>query len=200
MITIYTDPYSGVEILQISQDDVVVGICYDPRKTLAPVPWSSSCPHCRAGRQKDLSIHTKRAIKMLLSGKSAKRRRGGSTRSVAVYSLPTNASSIALSHEIVGKKHVFRARKDGRVLVFRGAPGSKLSHEGDLRAFQSPILHRCVRLLFSARPARPLEVAASFLPIVRQPKIPRKPGGRRLACRDIDWPTFLTPQAIGRSP
>jgi hypothetical protein len=186
--TIYTDPYLGTEVLLIQRGDRTFGVAYDPRKTVLPVPWSSDCPHCLAGRFKEISPHLRREIVMLLSQRAGE--------SCVRYRVPTNGHPLTLYYWARGKTHHARITRSRQRLRITRRPGNpRLEYVGDPHLFQSPILHRCLRFLFSARKATPREITACLRPMLEQQLLrarqPRTRGGRRLSCREIDWSTTL---------
>jgi hypothetical protein len=65
--TIYTDPFSGIEMLCLERGEQICGVSYDPRKTNLPIPWTGACPHCHAGRHPSLPMQARWEIVFLLS-------------------------------------------------------------------------------------------------------------------------------------
>ena len=187
--TIYTDPYLGIEILLVRRGNKTFGVAYDPRKTNLPTPWSSDCDHCLAGRQHEISPHVRREIEMLLSQQA--------NETHVRYLVPTNGKSLThLDYRARGKMHRARISRSRRFLLITRRPGNpRLEYVGDPHLFQSPILHRCLKFLFSRRTATPAEISACLRPMVEQQRLrarqPRTRGGRRLPCREIDWSTML---------
>lgn len=174
--TIYADPHNGIEVLLIEGRGISMGVVYDPRLTTPPVPWTSTCPHCRAGRSQVKSMHVRREIKMLTS--RARSPRGPQ------YLVPT-----------IGRPLLLTLREGRREPIEICSPPKKRSPRRvapmtlarALRRHRSPILRRCLRFLCSGRPASPAEVAAILRPLRDAPPTRREPGGRRLACKEIDW-------------
>jgi hypothetical protein len=183
--TLYVDPYSGHEVLAIEQsvegnEKSLVGVAYDPRSTASPVPWSSDCPHCLAGRQLSLTIHEKREIKLLLSQKQI----GFGTR----YDVPTNGRTLSLL--CWRERKTWRAKAWGKkgTLEASRRPGEKIVYEGDLRTYQSPVLRRCIMFLSSAKTLGRDQILACIRPLVAEQLHRRRArGGRILPCTSIDW-------------
>ena len=71
--TLHADPYSGHEVLVVETPGGPLGVAYDPRRATCPVPWSASCPHCRAGRLRGPSPGTSRLLRMLVSRRTIAR-------------------------------------------------------------------------------------------------------------------------------
>jgi hypothetical protein len=190
---IYTDPFSGIEVLLLNHSDPTtkVGVAYDPRSTSLPVPFYSLCPHCAAGRQQGMSVHTRREVMVLLSAKQVlsktrKTRRG--RQNEICYTLPTNEDPTVLLCWQKGSSRHALARTGGReLLITRPDDTSKLVYDGDRREFQSPILQRCLRFLWSSRTATPSEISAILLPL-RGPRRPQR--GRASPCHKVDWNTL----------
>jgi len=188
--TIYTDPFSGVELLLLERGDAMFGIAYDPRRADLPVAWSSQCPHCRAGTHLKVPAHTSREIQLLLSRSISQR-----PRRVRHYTIPPESRPLHLSCWTTGKTtiaQVIRADLGKRkTLVVTKRPGSPATYEGDRRCFQRPILDRCLHFLLSARRASREEIAACLLPLHSRPAPKRTRGGRRFACGTIDWASII---------
>jgi len=200
--TIYTDPFSGTEILLVQHKQLSLGVVYDPRYTTLPIPFSSGCDHCLRGRQHEISPNARNEIKLLLSKKSFNSL--DRFNSLGRFEIPTKNPPLHLVYWKTrrGTQRAVVVKKRRRLNVTQPPAPSTLSYEGDLRAFQdvqgrltSPILYRCLRFLFSRRTATPAEISACFLPMVEQQRLrarqPRTRGGRRLPCREIDWSTLL---------
>lgn len=182
--TIYTDPFSGIELLLVERGDAMIGIAYDPRKTELPVQWSSQCPYCRAGTHLKVPANTSREIQLLLSRST--------DRSVRHYTLPPDSRPIHLASWTAGKITFVQVIKtNGETLLVAKRPGAAATYGGNRRHFQGPILARCLRFLFSARRASPREIAACLLPLSSRPTPKRTRGGRQFACGKIDWTTIL---------
>lgn len=124
-----------------------------------------------------------------------------------VYVVPTNGRPLAIAYWTQGRSQHAAVVKKGRSrsrLRLRASrrTGQSLEQplvlEGDLPSFKSPILLRCLRFLFCQRQARPEEVAACLRPMIEmqiaRSRRPRTRGGRRLACREIDWSQISTPR------
>jgi hypothetical protein len=200
--TIYTDPYSGHEILVIAADDSLFGATYDPHRAGTAIAWHGDCNHCQAGRQREISIHVKREIQALRT-----RRHAGH--------VPSTGSNIT-EYVVPSNSHIHKIRywRDGdtqRANIVGDAESELLSAvqppyekitfcEGRPRLFQSKILHRCLRLVFSGRAATRDEVLACAEPLAAsQASRARRPGYRNL-CDKIDWAKICSETRKKRSP
>lgn len=189
--TIYTDPYTGYEILAIDDGRVLFGTAYDPRRTATAIPWHQSCPHCRGGRQRELTIHLKRMIQILCTSRSAGFIPQYNAR-VDEYDVPSNSHVHVIRHWVAEGVHRAHVLDDAsEVLRASREPQEKITFEGDTRKFRSNIVHRGLRLLFSARPAEPADIQASLLPLVQIQSIPRLRRGRYHFCSTIKWAPVL---------
>ena len=178
----FTDPYSGHEILLIEDaaENKATGIVYHPRVVTPPSPWSSGCPHCSAGKQYDLRLHLRREIQMLC------------TRSirndVVEYSVPSSSQPYSLlckSNDLGWCVRVTRPNvKHTLDVIYQ--PGEKTVFSGNPRSFQSTILRRCLRFLFTGRETPKNEIAACLVELVAQQKKNKIPV-RGHPCKKIDW-------------
>jgi hypothetical protein len=190
-ITTYTDPFDGWDVVTVERPSGLVGIAYDPRKTASPVPWEAGCPHCVAGRQRDLTVYTKREIRTLCSRRDLAVR--GLKSPARAYHLPTNVEPLTL--------FCWKDEAGTRAKVMCSDPSASLSYlddraehrllctGGDKTKFQSPILHRCLKFLFSARETSLRELASALGPIARP--LDYLPRGRWVPCSRIDWEAVL---------
>lgn len=185
--TLFTDSPTGREILLVSSPVAPpLGIAYDPRRADLPLAWHSECSHCIGGRQKDLTIYLKREIQLLLSIKG--------TWPTASFTVPSNNQPHHLScwHED-GRLRARISTLEGLTLdVFTDSP--RLRFEGRLRDFQSPILHRCLKLVLSGRPATLSEITSCLEPLVRAQTRPNDSCSlpdRRSRCCSIEWPKVV---------
>lgn len=178
--TLFTDPYSGHEVLCLDPNGFSCGATYDPRLTSSLYPWKSSCPHCQKGRSGDIPSHIRRHIEMLCT-----RRRGAKDLITYQLTLDRSGDVYLLEHSrkgdeqkvdvLLGSEIVAQVRKqnlEDRIV------------EGDLR---SKILSRATRFLMSARPADLRLVEAISHPLADLCDERRKKPGRRPPCYDIDW-------------
>jgi len=188
-VSLYVDPYSGYEVIEIEPEPrkkprVLVGVAYDPLSTARPVPWSSACQHCQNGRQQDLSIHTKREIKLLLSRVDV-----GSTRR---YTVPTNVSSLSLLYWKERGRQRAKIWGEAGLLDVTLRDGEKPTYEGDRRSFQSPVLRRCLKFLSSSRKPSREHVVACIGSLATEQRTRKKTrGGRILPCKSVDWQHIL---------
>jgi hypothetical protein len=190
MRLVFTDPYSGHEILLINDLGIApFGVSYDPRSLSPPVPWSSSCPHCVNGRDRELSIHLKREIRILSSvcaivGKEC----------YMTFVVPTNCEPIRVTVKALGESSQEFVVSGGgsrsaTVIVLRSG---RTVYEGDpllvKQARRPQILGRSLRLLSSSRVADDASLVALLRPLACAQ------GGRRSnqysqwsPCRKLDW-------------
>lgn len=202
----YSDPRSGREVLCLLLSDRILGVAYDPRSTKPPVPWSSECPHCRAGKQ-DLPPATRQEISFLssrisfLSSRSSRSSRLPYTR-ITYYRIPT-AAQIKITHwRERDCQHVLvvASRENAEnLLVAKPRGKNREIRGGDPRCFQSPVLWRCLQFLWSERRCDREEVAALLEPLARAQRSrdenhPRPRRGRprkQIPCREIDWESIV---------
>jgi hypothetical protein len=188
--TIYADPYSGHEILVIEDDGTLFGASYDPRRAGTAVAWHGDCRHCQSGRQRKVSIHVKREIQALRT-----RRHAGhvpSTRSnITEYVVPSNSHVHRLRYWRDGSTqhaNVVRAENTQLLLSAVQYEGEPITiSDGDPRFFQSKILRRCLRLIFSGREATRDEILACAEPLASAQAARARRSGYRNLCDKIDW-------------
>jgi len=179
--TLFTDPYSGHEVLLIEGIRHAMGAAYDPRKKGIPHAWHGGCPHCRSGRS-ELGIHLRRQIEMLGSQRFAGHTRARSP--IFEYDLPLSEDKIRYWHSEPEQKATLLRK--GEILASASKlPGEKIILDGPSI---STVSMRCLRFLMSARPATPEEILACARPLaIEQKRISSLPG-RRTACHGlIDW-------------
>jgi len=183
---IYTDYPSGYEIVLLSASGIPTGVAYDPRRAAMPVPWHRDCHHCTAGRQKEITIQVKRAIQLLRTVSPS-----GSRTS---YTVPTNSHPHHVTYwtengvrKAVVSSEPLADREDVPTLEISAEQDSEMSYDGNLRDFQSPILHRCLQLIFSQRAASVQEVLAATRPLVEQQEKHGIPARLQNKCSKIDW-------------
>jgi len=125
---------------------------------------------------------------MLLTRKTRKRATAGGSKTEHSYSLPTNGKVLTVVHWQEGDEQHARISGGEKTLRVIGTAGkSALTYAGDRAWFQSPIMQRCLRFLFSERTARPEEVAACARPLAEKQLRTRKRRGYRNQCDKIDW-------------
>jgi len=174
---IYSDPYSGHEILLLTEE-IACGSTYDPRRTDPPIAWSSLCSHCLKD-SRHLSIHVRRQIQLLSS-----RRCLSADLQTFEYSVPCCEYKI---------RHWSRTDLVQRALIF--VPGSE-----SISVSQSPkdkiiingkvgskIALRLLRFLFSARVASPREILAAGKILADKQASDKHHRGYRTTCRRVDW-------------
>jgi hypothetical protein len=188
---IYTDPYTGHEILTIGEGVSLFGVAYDPRRTSAPTVWHQQCPHCRGGRQRELTIHLKRMIQLLCTHRS-----GGfipqHKARVDEYDVPTNTHVHVLRHwKTDGVHHAHVLDDQHEVLRASRVPLEKMTFEGDLRKFRSNMIVRGLKLLFSGRPATEAEITSTLLPLAQAQSAPKIRRGRYHFCSTVKWAPVL---------
>lgn len=183
---LFADPYSGREILLVEDGDRRVGVSYDPRRTDPPVPFAGDCPHCLGGRLREIPPHERREVALLLSRRES---RDGRTR-VCRYVIPTNSQrSMGLVIRQAGRAlraSVTKQSPRSTLLLVKEPTTAARVISGDPHAFQSPVLWRCLKFLFSRREASREYALACLRPLLGR-SLKRKPGGRYLRCKEIDW-------------
>ena len=178
---IFSDPYSEHEVLLLAHPPEVIGVIYHPRSTSTPIPWRSGCLHCVCGERLDLNLHIKREIKMLCTHKTS--------RGKTMYKIPSNSQpySLSLKPSLVGwQAEVARTGASLILNVVHSFPG-KITYSGELRRFRSPILHRSLKFLFSARQASKNEIASCLRELTLQQQRDGIPVIKQPPCIKIDW-------------
>lgn len=157
---IFTVPYTDIEILAIIEDNRMRGVIYRPHKLAKPIPWLSTCAHCRKGKQKGCAIKVRRAIQTLCSIAPER-------PDAYKFTLPNH-------HQLYTRRDargwVMRARKprSTTALWARKLAGEDESFEGPIRDFRSPMLLRTLKLFFSAREPDEMEIQACLQPLLGQ--------------------------------
>jgi len=189
--TVYSDPYSGHEVLVLSGLGPVVGAAYDPRRADLPTAWTADCPHCQNRRFRDVPTHVKSEIWMMMTSRS-----GGfvpSSRSkITELTVPTQGEPHVLrcwtdsegqhAHVVDSEQELMRASK---------APGEKIIYESDEKMRYRKIVHRALKFIFSCRPATPSLIIAVATPLADWQRAKAKICGYRKVCDKIDWATIV---------
>jgi len=178
----FSDPYSGHEVLLLDDPVVegVLGIIYHPQITAAPIPWRSCCPHCLAGKQRGLDLHLKREVQLLCTHRK--------NEDLVEYKVPSNSQPYSLvckADESGWCVKVVRPDTE-HVLDVIHRPKEKTVFSGKPREFQSSILHRCLKFLFTARRPSRSEITSCLMALVKQQRRDGIPV-RRYPCGRIDW-------------
>jgi hypothetical protein len=190
MRLVFTDPYSGHEILLINDLGIApFGVSYDPRSLTPPVPWSGSCPHCVHGRDRELSIHLKREIRILSSVCAIVDKELSMS-----FVVPTNCKPVYVVVKTLSESSQEILVGDGgsRSATIIMRRNGQTVYEGDpllvKQARRPQILGRSLRMLSSSRVPDVESVVALLRPLAR------KQGGRRSnqysqwsPCRKVDW-------------
>jgi hypothetical protein len=188
---LFADPYSGREILLVKDGDRHVGVSYDPRRTDPPVPFAGDCPHCLRGRLWEIPPHERREVALLLSCREVRRGRTTSHH----LEIPTNSQrSMGLVLRQRGRfLHASVTKRSPRAILLLVKEPTTAAQviSGDPHAFQSPVLWRCLKFLFSRRGASREDALACLRPLLGPPR-KRKPGGRYLRCKEIDWDAVMS--------
>jgi hypothetical protein len=174
--TIYTEPKTRCEILLIEDKASPFGAIYDPHRMGDAMAWHAGCDHCRHGRQEKLNLDLKRSLLILITRMENDGRHK--------YQIPSSIQPYTLWHWTEDNDHYADVEcPDGRRLRASLPEDRPMKIVGEGRK-QSLPLRRGLRLLFSARPAKPSEIAAvaSFFTQSRDHQ-----RGRRNACHKIDW-------------
>jgi len=200
--TIYTDPHSGHEILVLVVGKTLLGTAYNPRAAGTAVAWHGDCRHCVAGRQRELSIHVKREIQMLRTRRSA-----GyvpKTKSaITEYTIPSNSHphTVRYWRAADSQRACIAGEDDSSTLTAVKPAYEKVTFSGgDPRQFQSKILHRCLRLLFSGRTATCEEILACAEPLAKSQLQRARRAGFRNPCDKIDWTTICSELRRSKTP
>lgn len=184
---VYTDPYSGHEVVLVqTRKDPTFGVAYDPRSVSPPTPWSSVCPHCLAGRDREISIHLKREIRVVASMTK--------TSAGREYVVPTNGRPLRVLHQAKadGTQDLHIYEGDSETLLATLGTDGKISHSGDEKiarqAGRPQILGRCIKLLFSARDMDTNILLKLVTPLVTEQRMKAsKQLSKWSPCRRIDW-------------
>jgi len=171
---IFSVPCTDVKILAIMERNGMRGAIYNPYKLADPVTWLSSCPHCRAGKQKKIPVKIRRAIQFLCSIKP-------DGPDGYKFTLP-NRYILKTWQTSWGWEIRVRKPGNGDILHMSKPPGSEpIELRESPRGFRSPMLLRTLRMLFSARKADGKEVEAIMLPLKKKAALSNKPP--KLACK-----------------
>jgi hypothetical protein len=186
--TLFTDPYSGHEVLYLDRNGISCGATYDPQLASSLYPWWSKCPHCQKGRSVDIPSHVRRHVEMLCA-----RSVNWGTKKCPKYSYLLTLDQTGDVYKIVHARNddeqsVDVVRGDALVAQVRKRDLEDRVVQGDL---DSKILLRATRFLMSERPADLQLVAAITLPLEEVCTERRKKPGRRLPCYDLDWQGIL---------
>jgi hypothetical protein len=184
---VYSDATSGYEILSIEQGGVLKGVVYHPKKFSIPVVWSDDCTHCRLGQKSAMNIHLKRLVQLLCS---QDRSEDGLS-----FIVPTNIQPYHLSCKHDNDGWIVKAKRVGseEVLDVIARTGEKVLYSKKLREFQSRLLHRCLRLLFTARVPTDTELSAILKPLADSQAKNGYKAWARSPCLRIDWLAILNP-------
>lgn len=188
--TIYTEPYSAEEMLLI-EGEPLVGAAYDPRLARLPTAWSSECRHCIAGRSRDVSIHVKRTIALLLT-RRCKGILPQSGSPIYEYRVPSNSEPDTLRHwkSRLGQ-HAHVVSLDHEIMRASQTPYEKIVYESDEKHPHNNIVHKAIRFLFSGRAATPKEIIACAQPLAARQAETAKRRGFRHVCDKINWQKIL---------
>lgn len=174
--TIYTEPETRCEILLIEGGADPFGAIYDPRRMGDAMAWHSGCDHCLRGRQEKLNLDLKRSLLIL----TTRMEKDGRHK----YQILSSTKPYTIWHWTEDCDHLADVEcPDGKRLRASLPENRPLKIVGEGKKHSLP-LRRGLRLLFSARPAKPSEISAvaSFFTQSRD-----RQRGRRNACHKIDW-------------
>jgi hypothetical protein len=179
---IFTDPYSGHEILTFIDQHTknVFGVVYHPQRTDPVVPWRSGCKHCLGGKQESMDLHLKRQIQMLCTLNPKE-------NGVLDFFVPTNSQPYLLSFKEDSPGWIVTVSKNDVSTDVAWKPKSKMEFSGDPRQFQSNILLRSLKFLFSRRNSKHKEIVGCLGPLIREQKRSGIAVGNRRSCCKIDW-------------
>ena len=197
---IFKVPYTGIEILAIIEDDKMRGVIYLPNKLAKPIPWLSTCPHCRKGKQKGCPIKVKRAVQTLCSIKPEHpiekqpqlSSQDKKCKDAYIFTLPNHYQLYVRRNT---KEWMMRVRnpKSTTTLWVRRLADKNESFEGPIRDFRSPMLLRTLKLFFSAREPNENEIQTCLQPLQNQDPSSLKPS-QRTPCRLCSWIAPKLPQ------
>lgn len=181
----FTDPYSRHEILLLDDpsEDGVLGLIYHPQVITPPIPWRSCCPHCATGKHSKLKLHLRREIQMLCTHESRD--------DIIRYRVPSYSLPYSLLVKTDEHGWCIRVARPGieNTLDVIQRPGEKTVFSGNPRAFQSTILHRCIKFLLSSRETPRHEITSCLTALIAQQTAEKrkKIPVRKRSCNKIDW-------------
>lgn len=189
--TIYTDPFTGREILLLEDDGRLFGATYDPLRAGTPLAFTRGCRHCEDGRRVEISIHVRREI-MMLVGRRSRSFIPGSRSLVREYRVHTRLKPHVLRCWTFGKKQHARVLDEKReVLRASRAPREETTYLSENKTSDLQIVRRAISFLFSARTATPAEIEACALPLSEAQEASSRRRGFRQVCHKIDWTNVL---------
>jgi hypothetical protein len=172
---IFSMPHSNIKILTLINKDRMKGAVYNPYMLTKPIPWSSKCPHCKKGQQKEMPLKIRRAIQILCSNEPD----GPSSYK---FTLPRNCQ-IWIHFTSRGWRTMVRKIGDkGSPCAVKLSGTEPMGFQESTPKSRSPILLRTLEMLFSAREADETEIQAILLPLKKQ-EYTSLPRSRRTDCQ-----------------
>ncbi len=193
---LFTDPYSGHEVICCEVDGRLFGAAYDPRRAGTIVPWDADCPHCQRGRYgalRDLPVGVRRCLQMLAS----RRTRHLPSSVIYEYHVPTldDNHTLRFSRRPDGSAQVVLVDNGTKVFTAHKTRGPEPSFELKFEEARpkAKVASRLARFLLSERPAAASEVAAVARPLADETSTRKHKRGRRTLCDSIDWTKVIRP-------
>ena len=188
--TIYTDAYSGYEILCLEGKEGYYGAAYDPRRASSLVAWASNCSHCREHqRHYHLPLVVRRHVEMLASA----RKIGGSIHAVE-YDVPSLKQEHTVRHWTTKDRAVVvvsDGKSSYRIEQTLTIPRVTTSTGDDTPFRHLHIVPRAMSFLLCSRAALPHEISACARPLSEEQAARKKRPGYRKVCDKIDWSSLL---------
>ena len=182
---VFTLPFSGEEILLLSdQGENGLGIIYHPRKTVAAIPWKSTCPHCLQGRQSQIDINVKRAVKVLCSRRIIE--------DVEEYTVPTNNNPCTIWCKRSDTGLIIKIHQQDRTPLDAIWQGTRFATQEKSPLLESKIVGRTLKFLGSVQTISKREASASLMPLLKKQRLNGIDTHRRHPCLKIDWASLLT--------
>lgn len=172
---VFSVPYTDVEIVSFIGEKKSQGIIYNPLRAVAPIPWSSKCPHCQQGQQKEWKLDIRKALQLICSVK---------------FSAPNNYEFyITHKYRASGQLdlsgwclRVFRSDRKLTMDVIQLTEHLPV-FDGPVQDFRSRFVSRGLKLIFSARMPSSNELQACMKGLQEaQPPAVKHP------CHALIWP------------
>jgi len=173
---IFTEPYSGVEILCLADGDGWKGIVCDPKKIACVASWLSTCPHCIGRKGAEWTLTVKKAVSFLCTRK---------VNALGEEYLLDNDFHVLTIPRANGWNIVVHHPKEKMTLDVRYEKGKPPEHRGEPKRFRSTLLRRALRVLTSAKTANGAEIEAFLKPMRQVP--PVRTSGRTTPCKLLRW-------------
>lgn len=194
--SLFTDPYSGHEVLHLELNGFSCGATYESRSAASLYPWRSNCRHCMMGRSLDFPAHVRRHVELLCTRAMLKDRK-----------TPTYTYNFVLDQTNT-VYHIVHWRVDDEqhVEISRDGVVTAQVHKRDLedRVVQgdlsSKILSRETRFLMSQKVADSRLIIACARPLEELRVERARRSGRKTLCSVIEWQKILQLCEVDKRP